>query len=197
MVGEDLVEQVATAARDGKAVNVVRVATDNGWINRSLKPIGEIEQTVEMISRQWIAIVTQLGDPELEASKVVSAINFIKKTIEASQRDFVEGSSPAIKVIFCVGGASAWPDWDHGRVTKYFIEQQRLLIEVAVPKNIANSAAVIDYLIEELHGANALAFEFYRQKGIKFPLAEAEKVIAGIKAASPLGWDNSMENSKN
>jgi hypothetical protein len=45
---------------------------------------------------------------------------------------------------------------------------------------MVESESALDYVIKELHGANALAFEFYRQKGIQFPLAEAEKLVTRI-----------------
>lgn len=170
--------------------DVERVASDKGWIDKSLRPDQRIEQTIERIARQRIAIGVQLGGPELETSKIASVIDDIKKAAAARQTDFVEGAGPSIKVIFCVAGSSAQPDWDHGRVTKYLAPQQRLLIEAAVPKAVIESNSALDYLIKELHGANALAFEFYRQKGMQFPLAAMEKLVfeigeAGMSAERP------------
>jgi hypothetical protein len=73
------------------------------------------------------------------------------------------------------------PDWDHGRIAKYSAKQKLLLIQVAVPQDIVASTSPLDYVIGELHGANALAFEFYRQKGMQYPLREAEQLVVRIR----------------
>ena len=39
----------------------------------------------------------------------------------------------------------------------------------------------LEYLILELQGANALAFEYFRQRGIDFPLRQAEALVQAIK----------------
>lgn len=166
--------------------DIERLATANGWIDKSLQSGPVVKQMIGTTADQRIAIGAQLGGPELEASKAASAIDRVKKAAIACQSDFVEGSAPALKVIFCVAGSSAQPDWDHGRVTKYLTEQQRLVVEAAVPKRVAESDSPLDYLIDELYGANALAFEFYRQNGMKYPLAEAEKVVAKIRETASL-----------
>jgi hypothetical protein len=158
------------------------VAVEKGWTEQA----GSIRRNepgdMETINRQMIAVRVQYGGPEIEQSRVGSVIKCIREAAMAAQGDFMEGSGPAVKVIFCVAGSNAEPDWDHGRVTKYLESRQRLTIEAAVPRRVVESESAFNYLIMELRGANALAFEFYRQQGMQYPLAEAEGLVGEIGA---------------
>jgi len=158
-----------------------RIAAEKGWLDKSLRSEEGIDQTIEKVARQRIAISDQFGGPDAETSRVASIIKSIKEAAVGLQGDFLEGSGPAIKVIFCIPGRNAQPDWDHERITKYVREQKRLVIEVAVPQKIVESESALDYLILELHGANANAFHFYQeQEGLEFPLKEAEELVKRI-----------------
>ena len=42
------------------------------------------------------------------------------------------------------------------------------------------SDQAIDFIIEALHGANAIAFDYYAGKGIEYPLPEAEALVNRI-----------------
>ena len=53
-----------------------------------------------------------------------------------------------------------------------------------MPADVVQRNAALDFVIRELHGANALAFEFYRQKKMEFPLAEAEQLVGRIRQAA-------------
>ncbi|MAX38772.1 MAG: hypothetical protein CME33_19620 [Gimesia sp.] len=37
-------------------------------------------------------------------------------------------------------------------------------------------------MIESLYGANAVAFEFFRQKNMNYPLEDAEKLVSNVEA---------------
>lgn len=96
--------------------------------------------------------------------------------------DYKEGTVPAVNVVFCTPGSiMGEPDWEGGKVAKYSAKRKLVLVQVGVPEEMVHNDAALDYVIEELYGANALAFEFYRQKKMDYPLADAEKLVGEIR----------------
>ncbi len=129
-----------------------------------------------------ISIGAHHGGPELRGTEVEKAITAAMQAAVDLSRNLEEGSVPAVNVVFCTpGSVMGRPDWDHGRIAKYSAKSKLLLIQAAVPEEVVHSETALDYVIEELYGANANAFEFYRQKGMQFLLADAEKLVARIR----------------
>lgn len=129
-----------------------------------------------------ISIGAHHGGPELCRTPIDVAIMAAMRAAIEARGAFEEGSTPAVNVVFCTPGSIAGrPDWDHGRVVRYSRKRKLLLVQVAVPEEVVSSEAPLDFVIRELQGANALAFEFYRQKGMQYPLREAEKLVAQIR----------------
>lgn len=110
-----------------------------------------------------------------------SAIRAATKAAIKLRGDFKIGSKPTINVVFHVPGSLGCLDWDGIRDAKYSRKQKLLMIQVAVPENIGASITPEDFVIQSLYGANAIAFEFFRQKGIAFPLAEAEQLVSEME----------------
>ncbi|QDU57916.1 hypothetical protein [Aeoliella mucimassa] len=129
-----------------------------------------------------ISLGSVLKGPELSGSQIDSAIMAATKAAAELRGEFKFGSSPAVNVVFHVPGSTGSPDWDGLQNTKFSRQQQLLMVVVAVPENIVNSANPEDFVIKSLYGANAVAFEFFRQKDMDFPLVEAEQLVASIKA---------------
>ena len=111
---------------------------------------------------------------------VIEDVRCIK--CEFSHCGLSTGSSPPVNVVFHVPGSTGSPDWDGLRDAKFSRQQRLLMVQVAVPENIVESANPENFVIESLYGANAIAFEFFRQKNMDFPLAEAEQLVANIES---------------
>jgi hypothetical protein len=94
---------------------------------------------------------------------------------------FEFGASPAINVVFHVPGSLGSPDWDGIRDAKFSQRRQLLMVQVAVPSKLVSSPMLKEYLVESLHGANAVAFEFFRKKGLHFSLRDGESLVQKIK----------------
>jgi hypothetical protein len=132
-----------------------------------------------------ILIGAHHGGPELRDTPIERAITAAMRAAIAARGSYVEGSVPAVNVVFCTPGSIVGrPDWEHGRVGKYSAKSKLVLVQVAVPADVVESEAALDFVIRELHGANALAFEFYRQKKMEFSLAEAEQLVGRIRQAA-------------
>jgi hypothetical protein len=52
-----------------------------------------------------------------------------------------------------------------------------VVVQIPMPKNVAGGAGQVALIVDGLHGANAMAFEFFRQRGEEFPLREAEALV--------------------
>jgi hypothetical protein len=132
-----------------------------------------------------ILIGAHHGGPELRGTPIERAITAAMRAAIEARGTYAEGSVPAVNVVFCTPGSVVGrPDWDHGRVAKYSAKSKLVLVQVAVPAEVVESEEALDFVIRELHGANALAFEFYRQKEMEFPLADAEQLVGRIRQAA-------------
>lgn len=131
-----------------------------------------------------ITIGGHYSGPELKGSPIQRAISAAMRAAIEARGSYAEGSVPAVNVVFCVPGSLGRPDWDHGRVAKYSAKSKLVLVQVAVPADVVESEAALDFVIRELHGANALAFESYRQEKMEFPLADAEQLVGRIRQAA-------------
>ncbi len=128
-----------------------------------------------------IFVSADVGGPEVCGTIVDKTIMAIMKAANEARNAFQLGMLPATNVVFCVPGSLSFPDWDHGKTGKYSTKKKVLLVHVALAPEIASSPDPLDYLIDELHGANALAFEFYRQKKMEYPLREATQLVKRIR----------------
>jgi hypothetical protein len=128
------------------------------------------------------------GGPELDGTPVDRAITAAMRAAIDARSDQEPGSAPAINIVFCTPGSiTGQPKWNSGRVVRYLPKSKLLLIQVAVPVDIVASDAALDFVIRELHGANALAFEFFRRKQLNFPLADAERMVSRIQRLAEEG----------
>jgi hypothetical protein len=128
-----------------------------------------------------IIIGAEFSGPELPSTPVGKAIKAVMRAEGQLNGSFKEGTMLAVNVVFCVAGSLGRPDWDHSRIGKYSTKSKLVLVQAAIPQEVVNSDGAFDYVIGELYGANALAFEFYRQKGMQYPLAEAENLVSRIR----------------
>ncbi len=128
-----------------------------------------------------ISVAVDFYGAELQLSNIDKTITAVMEAARELRGGFEFGKSPAVHVVFCVPGSLGGPDWDYGRYGTFVEKEQLLTIEVAVSPEIISSESPLDDLIKELHGANALAFEFFRQRSMEYPLREAECLVVEIR----------------
>ena len=129
-----------------------------------------------------ISIGSVLKGPELRDSPIDRAIMAALRAAKELRGDFEFGSTPAVNVVFYVPGSTGSPDWDGLRDAKFSRQQKFLMVQVAVPEDAVESPAPEDFVIGSLYGANAVAFEFFRQRKIEYPLADAEALVEQIES---------------
>jgi hypothetical protein len=134
-----------------------------------------------------IAVGAHYGGEELRGSPIFEAITTLAIAIKNARGSDVSESKIRLNPIFVVpGNVSGRLPFDGLRYGKFSKEEPCLAVEVAVPSQMVRSEACGDYLIKELRGCNAMAFEFYRQKKMEFPLRDAESLVTEV--AHQLGW---------
>ena len=127
-----------------------------------------------------ISIGSIFSGPELKESAIDTAIKRLTKAAIDVRGDFVLGQHPSVNVVFHVPGSLGGPGSEYIQTGKFSRKQQLLLVAVPVPDTEVSNDQVMDFLIDSLKSANAVAFDFFRNKGLNFPLAVAEEMVGKI-----------------
>ena len=123
-----------------------------------------------------ISVGSVLGGPEQMGAPIQDCIRAVSKAVfEICGHDGV----PGVNTVFYVPGSLTAPDFDYPRTGKFSKREQLLMVQVPLRQEIVDAPPheVVRHLLDALHAANAVAFDFFSQKGITFPLAEAESVV--------------------
>ena len=96
------------------------------------------------------------------------------------REQFETAQTPGINVVFHVPGRLLAPDWSELRIERFSRKKQLLLVSVPVPQEIIGSdlSLIHRFVVESLRSASNLALEVFHDKGIAFPIADAEKLFA-------------------
>jgi len=128
-----------------------------------------------------ITIGTAYLGPELRDSKVHAALSKVMQAAIEARGDFEFGTAPAVNVVFTVPGSLGGPNWSGARDGTFSRKEKMLMIEIAVPEEIVSSDRVLDFIIEALRGANAIASDVYRKRCLPYPLRKAEELVTNIE----------------
>ena len=134
-----------------------------------------------------IAIGAVYNGPEHQQSFAKQAITVAMNGFcDLRGTDEIGGEIPGLNVVFYVPGSLGDPDWVGLRDSKFSRKKKMLMVQVAVPRVMVNSPSLPNFIIESIHGANKIAFQFFHAKGIEFPLADAEDLTDRVQAH--LSW---------
>ena len=128
-----------------------------------------------------ITIGAVFKGPELKDGPACQVICRLLQAAVRLRGSFVIGSAPAISVVYHVPGSLGKPDFDEMQDARFSRKQQLLMIEVPVPENELNSDSLGSYLVDQLHGANAIAFHYFHDRGMEYPLREAEQFVHRLR----------------
>lgn len=115
--------------------------------------------------------------PELKGSLTNTAIMQLSKLLKEARGPAPLESEPWVNVNFIVAGSLGQPDFDYLTYGEYSQRRKGIVVQVPVPDPGLDEERFKLFLIDSLHGANAMAFEFFRQKGQSFRLAAAEALV--------------------
>ncbi|MGH8603929.1 MAG: hypothetical protein ACREXR_14515 [Gammaproteobacteria bacterium] len=131
-----------------------------------------------------ISIGAVYHGPELQGSEVNRLIMRTSKALKELGAAPKSDGRPWVNAVFVVSGSLDKVDFDGLEFGDYSKKDKGVVVKIAISEESIKRGGIASYLIESLHGANAMAFEFFRQKGENFPLREAEDLVA--KAAKQL-----------
>jgi hypothetical protein len=124
-----------------------------------------------------ISIGAVMGGPELEGGSFDQASDEVCRAVIDLRGSFGTGESAEVNVVFHVPGSIIEPDWEGARDATFSKKRKLLMVQVAVPRDVAAHPWPIAFIIESLHKANRIALRVFHGKGIEFPLAAAEDLV--------------------
>lgn len=124
-----------------------------------------------------ISIGAVYRGPELRGSEANRRVMDATKALNKLRGPMNLGDVPLVNTVFVFPGSLGAADFSGLQFGEYSQKDKAVVVQVAVPADVMNSPDFGAFLIDSLHGANAMAFEFFRQKGEPFPLREAESLV--------------------
>jgi len=125
-----------------------------------------------------ISIGAVYHGPELQGSEVNRLIMRTSKVLKELGAAAKGDTGPWVNAVFVVSGSLDKVDFEGLEFGDYSKKDKGVVVKIAVSESQIKRGDLASYLIQSLHGANAMAFEFFRQKGENFPLREAEELVA-------------------
>lgn len=81
-----------------------------------------------------------------------------------------------VNAVFVVPGSLGGTGFEGLNFGQYSRKDKAVVVQISVPLQVVQSVSA-GFIKGALHGANAMAFEFFRQKGESFPLRDAEALV--------------------
>jgi hypothetical protein len=133
-----------------------------------------------------ISIGAVYHGPELQGSEINRLVISASKALKELRGPLRTGETPWVNAVFVVSGSLDDVDFDGLEYGEYSKKDKGVVVKIAVPKSVLEAGGLPQFVIDGLHGANAMAFEFFRLRGESFPLREAEVWVKEI-AKSAVG----------
>lgn len=132
-----------------------------------------------------ISIGCHFRGPELKQSPIGDLILAAMNRVAEFRGNYAEGSIPEVNVVFYVPGSLGdFPPLDKPRAGRFSRKQKLLLVEVYVPREVAEAGGSVEFVIDALRQANAIAAEVFLKKGPEpFDLAKANAIVDRVNEA--------------
>jgi hypothetical protein len=118
--------------------------------------------------------------PELKGSSINEGLMSAARALNELRGPLKLGLTPLVNVVFVVPGSLGGADFDGLQFGDYSKKDKAVVVKIAVPTAIAAGGKQAEFIVDALRGANAMAFEFFRQQGQEFPLREAETLVSSV-----------------
>lgn len=132
-----------------------------------------------------ISIGCDFGGPGLSQTAIGELLLAASRLVEQHRGEYDEGSIPEVNVVFYVPGSVAdFPPRDAPRAGRFSRKQKLLLVEVYVPRDVAEAGGSVEFVTDSLRQANAIAAEVFARKGAEpFDLAKANAIVQRVSEA--------------
>lgn len=149
-----------------------------------------------------ISIGTHYRGPELNGSRIERQLRALSRSIRNECGAFVGGkdiagldnssrpsgllfevgSVPSINVVYYIPGSLGDFQIPKIEASRFSRKQKLLLVAVPVPKEIVESGGSVEFIINSLHQANAIAADVFARKGTEpFNFEKAEVIVDKVK----------------
>jgi len=130
-----------------------------------------------------ISIGGHFRGPELEGSPIDKLIGAAMIAVEAARSKGYEAhATPAVNVVFYVPGSLGGFDIPKIEASRFSRKKKLVLVAVPVPPEVAQAGGSVEFIIDALHKANAIAADVFARKGKEpFDLARAEATVEKVK----------------
>ena len=128
-----------------------------------------------------ISIGAHYKGPELRGSGLDRSIMAVAKALNELRGPLEKGKVPWVNAVFVVSGSLGKVDFNYLTYGHYSKKEMGVVVQIPVPLEISSrDTDLVPFVIDSLHGANAMAFAFFEEKGQEFPLREAENLVRSI-----------------
>ena len=125
---------------------------------------------------------------ELETSFIRRVLSAVAKTVAVYSGERAEGSEPTVNVVFYVPGSLGRFEIPRVEASRFSRKQKLLLVAVPVPPEMVNSSGALDFVMDSLHKANAIAAEVFAKKNVGiFDLAKGDELVEKARAEIATG----------
>src|SRR4051812_2388461 len=105
------------------------------------------------------------------------AVMAASKALKEVRGELVKGCTPWVNAVFVVPGSLARVDFEGLQFGDYSKKDKGVVVKIAVPEKVLKEGQLTEFVVNALRGANAMAFEFFRQKEEAFPLRDADELV--------------------
>jgi acetylornithine deacetylase/succinyl-diaminopimelate desuccinylase-like protein len=135
-----------------------------------------------------ISIGAQFGGPEHAQTSIRRAIFTAMDAVRGARGERIAGAAPEVNTVFYVSGSCGLPIPAKTEAARFSRKQKLLLVAVPVPPEKINSTDALDFVIDALHKANAIAAEVFAKKNVGvFDLQKADEIVEKAKAEIATG----------
>ena len=132
-----------------------------------------------------ISIGCGFGGPGLSQAAIGKLLLAASRLVEEYRGNYAEGSIPEVNVVFYIPGPVAnFPPLDAPRAGRFSRKRKLLLVEVYVPRDVAEAGGSVEFVTNSLRRANAIAAEVFARKGTEpFDPARANAIVDRVSEA--------------
>jgi hypothetical protein len=132
-----------------------------------------------------ISIGAHYSGPELEGSRINELIRAAMISVESARgKGYEAHSSPAVNVVFYVPGSLGGFEIPRIEASRFSRKKKLVLVAVPVPPEVAQAGGSVEFVVDALHKAVAIAAEVFAGKGAEpLDLAKAETILEKVRQA--------------
>jgi hypothetical protein len=132
-----------------------------------------------------ISIGCILKGPELSSTLIAHRLMTAMRWVDHYRGEYPEGAVPEVNIVFYVPGSLGdFPNMTEITAGRFSRKKKLLLVGVPVPRGMADSGGSVEFIIDTLRKATALAAEVFARKGAEpFDLNKANEIVEQVRQA--------------